>query len=270
MTVVHSRALLAIAVSLVFATPSAATAQSRPFLYSVLPSRGAITARAVVYGDLGYGHNLFAAVGPERLEHRAGAQLSLSPRVTVLAQVGWALTDATVRSRASGGAEIVATLSPSGARTIFAVGLGGMRDYQRSVVVRGRIVAGYVSNRTRVVGNVNFERPVHVSAGDTRDAVDLITTVGLSHQVSGGLRLGVEAIAEDLEGFFEANEAEGGAKLMVGPSIGLGSRASRWNLAVVTGPVVRLTRSTASGTGSGAARDLNTGYVLRTSISYEW
>jgi len=52
MTIVRSRALLAIAASLVFSTLRAGNAQSRPFVYSVLPSRGAVTARALVYADV--------------------------------------------------------------------------------------------------------------------------------------------------------------------------------------------------------------------------
>ena len=34
-----------------------------------------------------------------------------------------------------------------------------------------------------------------------------------------GISLGVEAIGEDLEGFWEEEEAEGGARLLMGPSL---------------------------------------------------
>jgi hypothetical protein len=274
MAVTRSPALvILVGASLVCATARVGRAQSRPFLYSVLPgASGSAQGGRVVYGDIGYGNHLFAAVGPEKLEHRAGAQVALSRRVTVLAQLGWAMNDAQVRGRVGGGAEILARLSAPTGHTVVAVGLGGGQDYRRSVVARGRVVLGYVGKRTRVVGNLNLERPIAAAPGDTRDEVDVNTTLGVSHEFKNNLRLGVESVAEDLEGFFEEDEAEGGAKLMLGPSVGLGSRASRWNVTVAAGPVVQLTRSTASGSGSGAARVLNqtSGYVLRTSLSYEW
>ena len=270
MAVTRSPALLVLVGACLLCAAPRTEAQSRPFIYSVLPN-GSAAARGAVYGDIGYGNHLFAAVGPEKLEHSAGAQVALSPRVIVLAQLGWAMNDAQVRGRVGGGADVLARLSAPAAHTIVAIGIGAAQDYRRSVVARGRVVLGYVGKRSHLVGNLNLERPVHTAPGDVRDGVDVITTLGFSHAVSNSLRLGVESVAEDLEGFFEADEAEGGAKLMLGPSVGIGSRASRWNATVAVGPVVQLTRSTASGSGSGAARVLNqNGFVLRTSLSYEW
>jgi len=77
MAVTRSPALvILVGASLVCATARVGRAQSRPFLYSVLPgASGSAQGGRVVYGDIGYGNHLFAAVGPEKLEHRAGAQV---------------------------------------------------------------------------------------------------------------------------------------------------------------------------------------------------
>src|SRR5437660_8013593 len=52
-----------------------------------------------------------------------------------------------------------------------------------------------------------------------RDALDLITSVGWARKLSRGMSLGVEAIGEDLEGFWKAEEREGGARLLAGPGL---------------------------------------------------
>jgi hypothetical protein len=106
---------------------------------------------------------------------------------------------------------------------------------------------------------------------DRRDPVDVIMTVGLSQVATGALHLGLESVADDLEGLVESDEAEGGARLLLGPSLGLAPPGTRWAVVVVAGPVVSLTNSSVSGTTSGAPRNLtNTGYVIRTSLTLQW
>lgn len=243
-----------------------AAAQVRPFLYTVVPARGQV-ARSGIYGDVAYGHNLFAGLGAEGLEQRLAVQLPLTARLRFTAQVGWAPTtpnNATIQG------EVLADLAPASARTTLAFGIGGMHDYRRTSVALGRVVAGYRWAKTVAVANVRLEHAFpKAGSAEQRDALDIITTLGVMHDVRPSVRLGVESVAEDLEGFFEADEAEGGAKLMVGPSIGLGPRAARWTLQVTAGPVFRLTQSTAA-VGSGAPRDLTTGFVVRTSLGLQW
>jgi hypothetical protein len=99
-----------------------------------------------------------------------------------------------------------------------------------------------------------------------------MTTLGIARQLGPAVRFGIESVGEDLEGLFEADEAEGGAKVMVGPSLTLQPRAARWAVSMVAGPVLRVSRSSAPGFDSGAPRDLSagTGYVVRTSLGYQW
>ncbi|MCB1155006.1 hypothetical protein KDL45_15225, partial [bacterium] len=50
------------------------------------------------------------------------------------------------------------------------------------------------------------------------DEIDLVLSAGASYQVADWSRLGAEAEMEDMEGFWEDDEAEGGAKLLLGPT----------------------------------------------------
>jgi hypothetical protein len=53
----------------------------------------------------------------------------------------------------------------------------------------------------------------------------------------------VEVLGEDLEGFWEPEEAEGGARLFVGPSVRLAPPQRRWQVSLAAGPVIRASRS---------------------------
>lgn len=246
-------------------------AQAHPFVYSVVPQAGPLAPRAITFADLGYGRDLFAALGPERLEQRAGAQLRLGNRTTLLAQIGWAVSDQSVDSRASAQAELLASVTQPAARAVFAIGVGGMRDYRATGVALARVIAGYRWSHSLLIGNVRLEHPFARSdRADPRDVVDVITTLGYAREMSSAVRLGLEFVGEDLEGLVERDESEGGAKIMVGPSLGLAPRDARWFLGFTGGPVLRVSRSTIAGSSSGAARDLGTGYVLRTTLGFHW
>jgi len=71
------------------------------------------------------------------------------------------------------------------------------------------------------------------------DAADVVTTAGWSRRVNAHLALGVEGIGQDLEGFWDSAEAEGGARLIVGPSLHVRSRRGAWSASATAGPVLR-------------------------------
>ena len=242
-------------------------AQARPFVYSLIPAPDGAPATGI-YTDIAYGHDVFAALGPEALEQRLALQRALSSRFTITAQAGWAPQDDHARSSASAQAELLGNVGRARSALVLAVGAGAMRDYTGTGVALGRVVAGYRGARTVAVANLRLEH-AFARAQDQRDALDVITTVGAMRDIATGVRLGVESVAEDLEGFVEPDEAEGGAKLMIGPSIGLGAR--RWTLQLTAGPVFHLTGSSSSGAGSGAPRDLSSpGYVVRSAFGFTW
>jgi len=69
--------------------------------------------------------------------------------------------------------------------------------------------------------------------------LDFPSSVDLSYQLSGTLRLGIEAMGQDLEGFWDQTEAEGGERLYFGPVAGAVVPGTPWNLTVGGGPIIR-------------------------------
>ena len=128
------------------------------------------------------------------------------------------------------------------------------------MVATARFVGARATERSALAAGVLLEHPY--AAG--RDALDLITSLGLSHALTSTLWLGVEAVGSDLEGFWDQAEAEGGATLFVGPTLAF-SPSDSWRLVAGGGPVLRATSSTA-----GPQAERRSGYVLRTSVRLGW
>src|SRR6185436_9563651 len=106
-----------------------------------------------------------------------------------------------------------------------AVGLGLRREWEGSEVLLGRVSAGRTFASSSLFGNVRFERAL--SRG--RDGIDLVTSLGWLRRVGSTVQVGLEGVGEDLEGLWEAEEAEGGAKLFVGPSLHVAPHARPWS-----------------------------------------
>jgi hypothetical protein len=73
--------------------------------------------------------------------------------------------------------------------------------------------------------------------GGKYDEVDVLISAAASYGVTDWMRLGVETVLEDMEGFWEDEEAEGGAKLVAGPTMRLDvvdGFSARLNAAAVT------------------------------------
>jgi hypothetical protein len=92
---------------------------------------------------------------------------------------------------------------------------GWGRDYRGSQLVRLTLGAsrswGRFNLSARGIGEIPF--------AEGRDAADLIVGVALSRELGARFRVGVEAAGEDIEGLWEPDEAEGGARLLVGPTL---------------------------------------------------
>ena len=79
------------------------------------------------------------------------------------------------------------------------------------------------------------------------------------------VRLGVEAVGEDLEGFWEAEEAEGGAKLYAAPALHWTAPAGRLWLSAGGGPTVYATRSARSSPAPWPLAAAGNGFTMRLS-----
>ena len=241
-----------------------AAAQERPFLFSV-STTDTTSGHASIHYEAGFGERAFDLQQDGQPEQRIGLLASLGDRWTLAARVGLSVEGQDARS--SQQAELLYNLRRARGGAL-AVGMGVRHESAGTNVLTGRVAAARRLAEWRVDGNLLFEKPMSIG----RDAVDLITTFGFARRVSPAMFLGIEAIGEDLEGFWEADEAEGGARLLVGPSIRFAPPSRPWQLSVAGGPVVHATRSAAM---SEAVRALpnsggRNGYAVRAALSYRF
>ena len=238
-------------------------AQATPFLFTVMPGAGG-QARSGGYGyyELGYGERTFEPVAGDRLEHAVGVRVPMGTSLTLLARAGVASFDD--ETCVSPRAELLVSRPVSRTYSITA-GLGYAREYSRTDVMLARFGVGRATSRTMMHGNVLVEKPM---SGE-RDAVDLISTIGAGRRLGAAVTMSLEAVGQDLEGFWDPEEKDGGARLMVGPSLSVAPPTARWQLTVGGGPIIRATRSDFS---SGADRPLPSrhGYVVRTAVGFNW
>ncbi|MFI2744275.1 hypothetical protein ACG2LH_16185 [Zhouia sp. PK063] len=142
----------------------------------------------------------------------------------------------------------------------FGAGLGVSRDYASVFSTYSRLVLSFEKTYWRIISNIVLEKAFK----NERDAIDVTTSIGYQYQVLPNFYAGVEALGEDLEGFWEEDEAEGGAKLLVGPSIHWAPNNSRFAFSMCGGPVIYATHN-AIAVPSEAIRDLplKNGFTVR-------
>jgi len=240
--------------------------QDRRFLFSV-STVPAEKSHATVQLDSGFGERPFDVTDTDRPEQRLAVQATLGRRVTFLGRVGLASDERDLRSSQQGEL-LYSVMHARKSEGSLALGMGIRHESSGVNVLLGRVVAGRSFDAWRLDGNALFEKPYAVG----RDSIDLITTFGVSRRLFPALYAGAELIGEDLEGFWEVDEAEGGARMMIGPSIRIAPPNKRWQVGVAGGPVIHATRSDLV---SEATRGLPTsnggsGYAVRAALSYEF
>lgn len=242
---------------------SPAAAQDRPFLFSI-STPPSDEQHVTVHVDAGFGERPFDLVGGDRPEQRFGVQASLGNGLTVLGRVGISMDQGDTRTSQQGELLYNVARSPAHQGSV-AIGLGMRHEVGGVNVLLGRVIAGRHFDAWRLDGNVVFEKPFSTN----RDSVDVVTTFGVARRLTSAMHVGIEVIGEDLEGFWEADEAEGGARLLAGPSIRIAPRSARWQVSAAGGPVVHATRSPVI---SDATRSLpltnRDGYAIRASLTY--
>jgi hypothetical protein len=237
-------------------------AQATPFLFTVMPPAGESKSAAYGYYELGYGERTFEPVAGDRLEQALGVRATFGSSVMLLARAG--VSEFGGDTRVSPRGELLFS-RPVGSTVRVAAGVGYAREYSRTDVMLARFGVGRATSRSLLHGNLMVEKPM---SGE-RDAVDLLTSVGAGRRLGSAVTLSVEAVGQDLEGFWDPAEKDGGARLMAGPTIAIAPPTAHWQLTVGGGPVLRATRSDFA---SGADRPLPTrnGYVLRSAVGFSW
>lgn len=239
---------------------------SQPFLFSVNTLTSASPNWSVnVSGN--YAEHTTGPFGYDGMDQQVAVKGYLGNRFTIYsnADLGFARTGGTTSAQqAEVIRDIIGGKSQYGVR--FGVGLGGNRDFSGVGAVFSRVTASFDALSWRLGGNLRFEKAF--SKG--RDDIDLITSLGFQHRLSGPVFAGFEMVGEDLEGFWESDEAEGGAKLMIGPSINVAPSNSRFSFTICGGPVFYATHSSDL---SSAIRDVGTvasqnGYSIKAMLAF--
>jgi hypothetical protein len=239
----------------------------QPFMFSVNTLTASAPVWSVNYAS-SYGERAAGPFGYDGMDHQLAIKGYLGNRFTFYANtaLGFARNGSINSSQqAEVLHDFVGGRQTQGAR--FGLGVGVNRDFTNVGAVFSRVTASFDAAAWRLGGNLKFEK----AFDKARDGIDLVTSVGVQHRISGPFFAGLEAVGEDLEGFWEADEAEGGAKLLVGPSINMTPNNSRFSFSVCGGPVFYATRSQAI--TSNAIRDIGTissqnGYTVRAMVSF--
>ena len=243
-----------------------AAAQERAFLFSVAAASDQRRPGLHVEYDFGAGERAFQGSAPNQPEQRLALHASWR-RLTMIGRVGMVDAGSAYQSSQSGEV-LVSLLNLANARAAVALGGGVLHEGGGTNVLQARLVGGQERERWRLLGNLLLQKPL---SGE-RDAVDLITTFGWARKFARGVSLGVEAVGEDLEGFWDPLEAEGGARILVGPSLHFAPPGRRWRLTVAGGPSFH---PSDTGRSSDALRDLpptrrQVGYAVKAGMTYRF
>ena len=93
-------------------------------------------------------------------------------------------------------------------------GLGYIYDYRGDHIPRLRLTL----QRDQGPVDLNLSTLLEKPLADDRDELDIIVSLAGSVGIGEKVRVGGEIVGQDLEGFWEDEEAEGGAKLLAGPT----------------------------------------------------
>jgi hypothetical protein len=229
------------------ATGLPADAQDQPFLFSVTTSRDQTPPVLRVDYDVGVGERTFQSDAPNQPERRIAVQVT-GGRWTMIGRVGVVSAGSAYHSSQSGEV-LVSLVSPATKGLALAAGGGVLHEAAGTDVLLARVIGGHEGDRWRLHGNLLLQKPLTMG----RDSLDLITTVGWARRLTPSVALGVEGLGEDLEGFWDPTEAEGGARILVGPSLHVAPRGHKWQMTATGGPIFH---PSSTGLSSGALRDL--------------
>ena len=240
---------------------------AQPFLFTI-NTLTAENPRWNIHYSGSYGERANGQFGDDGLGQQFGVKGYLGSRLTLYATAALGFANGGGVASAEQ-AEVIRDLiggkGISGFR--LGAGLGLSRDWSNTGSAISRITAAFDRTNWRMAGNLRFEK----AFDKARDKLDFITSIGFQHRVSNALYLGFEALGQDLEGFWEKDEAEGGAKLLIGPSINLEPNHSKLSFSISGGPVFYATRSQV--TSPAAIREIGNvasgnGYSIRALVNF--
>jgi hypothetical protein len=212
---------------------------SEPFLYSVTSLTAHDLKWSFDYSGT-YGENVPGSLGYEGVSQQFAVKGYLGKQFTLYANASLGFPGENEIASAQQ-VEVLRNFIGGKKSTGIALGwgIGVRRDFTNVKSILSRGTLSFNTDRWRLNGNALFEK----AFASNRDAVDVIFCAGVHYNFAPGFYGGVEAIGEDLEGFWDKEEAEGGAKLLVGPSLNLVPKKSRFSFSVSGGPVFYATQN---------------------------
>jgi hypothetical protein len=240
--------------------PFAVVAQDRPFAFVSSPASWERDG-ALVFFEPAFADSTPETVARDGFGSRMGFEARVARRVFLVGDVSFADSGAG-RSLTTFTTEALIDLFPGAASGFhLAAGTGYRREAAGTSVWIGRLVGERLLSSTRLLGDLRFEKAF--AAG--RDEVDAIVTLAASRLLGKGFSFGAEVVGEDLEALWETDEAEGGARILAGPSLHWARPDRRLLATLAGGPVFRIHSNTQT---SPAPRDLGNGYAVRASVAY--
>lgn len=240
---------------------------AQPFLFSINTLTVENPSWNIHYSG-SYGERTTGQFGYDGLGQQFGVKGYLGSRFTLYATVAIGFANGggvTSAEQAEVIRDLIGGKEISGFR--LGAGLGLSRDWSNVKSALSRITASFDRTNWRLAANLRFEK----AFDKTRDKLDFISSLGYQYRLTKSFYLGFEALGQDLEGFWEEEEAEGGAKLMVGPALNFVPTHSKFSFSLSGGPVFYATRSQVL--PSEAIREIGSlasgnGYTLRALVNF--
>jgi len=223
--------------AIVSAAASSATAVDRSWLYND-PTRIAAPGRAIGLMRVTYGGGSptrpFAGnLSTSGAMVEIGGEVGLVDHLSLVA-IGSQGDDGGGSGQTGGMLGLRWSLLPATLKTHLVLSGGVLRELQGSAGAWARASLGHDAGRLRLAASVHAERLF----ASGRDAIDVIATAGATIRLLETVRAGIEYVGQDLEGAFEEEEAEGGARHVVGPTISVALFGQR--LSATAGPALAL------------------------------
>ena len=260
-----SRMPLVLISSLIFT--SSAAAQQPQYLFTV-ETRQPVWGEWMVNSHTAYGVRITGPIGSDGFEESVGIQLGFSRRLSLIASGGVLINRQSEYEGGGVSTELVGRILSAGGGSPVEISLGGgfSRDYGGVEAVSARLLAGRSFGKWNMASNAYFEK----GFDSLRDKVDIAAMLGISRELFPWMRGGVEIIAEDIEGFWEEEEAEGGAKMFMGPALHISGITRNIFVTLGGGMVVYLTESSVSSQAIPLmpAVPVKDGYVVRVNMTY--
>ena len=193
---------------------SSARAEDLPFVFQGVPQ---VAPAGSAFGgyELIYGRRATPPLGPDGVEHRWFAGVHILPGLSFKGHVSLMTREHLSGQAVRAGIDTRITLLD---RDRSGLDLGFTAGYAREVGTAHVAVASIQA--AGMIGPIEVASTALVEKAFARgrDAADVIVTWGASLPLTRMFSLGIEYVGQDIEDLWEKEEAEGGARHLLGPA----------------------------------------------------